>query len=129
MSRGVEIRVTSLSFQDALDRLRLVIAERGLRLFEVIDHQKAAAEVGLALRPTQVLIFGSPTAGTPLMAEWPPLALELPLRIAVWAADDGTARLSYLTAESLVTQFQLNPARVAPLAAPAALVNDALGSS
>jgi uncharacterized protein (DUF302 family) len=61
------------------------------------------------------------------MVQWPLLALELPLRIAVWAGDDNQTRLGYLTAEALVAQFQLDPARVAPLSAPAALVDDAIG--
>lgn len=127
VGRGVEIRVSSLQFDETLARLRSVIAERGLRLFDVIDHQAAAAEAGLALRPTRVLVFGSPAAGTPLMVEWPLLALELPLRIVVWQGDDNRTRLGYLTAEPLVAQFQLDPAKVAALGAPAALVDDALG--
>jgi len=110
-------------------RLQHLVADRGLRLFDVIDHQAAAADVGLELRPSRVLVFGSPVGGTPLMREWPALSLELPLRIAVWQGDDDRTRVAYLTSAALVSQFDLDPARVDPLAVPAAIVAQLLEQS
>ena len=59
-----------------MERIVAVIKDRGLRVFDVIDHQGAATEVGLALRPTRVVVFGSPQAGTPLMVERPLILAE-----------------------------------------------------
>jgi uncharacterized protein (DUF302 family) len=115
-----------LPFAETVARLRTAIVDRGLRLFAVIDHAAAADDVGLHLRSTVVLVFGAPRGGTPLMTRWPPLALELPLRLAIWDGEDGFARVAYLTAESLVAQFELDPAHVAALGVPAAVVEDLL---
>lgn len=120
--RGVDVQVSPVSFADTLERLRSVIEGRGLRVFGVIDHSAAASQVGLRLRPTTVLLFGSPAAGTPMMEGWPALALELPLRLAVWQGDDGQVVVAHAAAEALVEQFQLDPAKVRPLGVPAALV-------
>jgi uncharacterized protein (DUF302 family) len=122
VGRGFQVERSPVAFAETVDRLRTAIGERGLRLFAVIDHREAAIDVGLDLRPTVVLVFGSPIGGTPLMDQWPALALELPLRIAVWDGGDGFARVAYLTAESLVAQFELDPAHVAPLGVPAAII-------
>ena len=86
------MHVSPFPFLETMDRLQALIADRGLRLFDIIDHEAAAAAVGLELRPTRVLVFGNPAGGTPLMHEWPALALELPLRIAVWQGDDQRVR-------------------------------------
>lgn len=128
VDHGVQVHHSPLTFAETLERLESIIAARGLRLFDVLDHRAAAEEVGLDLRPTVVLVFGSPTAGTPLMERWPELALELPLRIAVWDGGDGHARVAHLTATSLANQFELDPAHVAPLGAPAAIVDELTGT-
>ena len=122
---GVATVVSPFSFDETVRRLLQTIEQRGLRLFDVIDHRAAAAEVGLALRPTVVLIFGSPAVGTPLMVERPLLALELPLRILVWASDEGV-QLGFVTAGSLADQFNLDEDEAFALGAPAALIRDAL---
>jgi uncharacterized protein (DUF302 family) len=126
-SGGVATVVSPFSFEETVRRLLADIEHKGLRLFGVIDHQAAAAEVGLVLRPTKVLVFGSPKAGTPLMVEWPLLALELPLRIVVWADDDGRAHLGFLTAGALADQFHLDEGQAAALGAPVSVIHDALG--
>jgi uncharacterized protein (DUF302 family) len=121
VSRGLVTVNSPMSFEDTSQRLLDVIHERGLQVFDVIDHAAAAAEVDLVLRPTRVVIFGSPAAGTPLMVEHPLLALELPLRILVWQ-DDGRTRLSYLDAATMGEQFEIDQMQSAPLHAPAAIV-------
>lgn len=119
---GARVERSPVAFTETVERLRAEIDERGLRLFDVIDHRAAAMDVGRHLRPTVVLVFGSPSGGTPLMERWPALALELPLRIAVWDGGDGFARVAYLTAASLVRRFELDPAEAAPLGVPEAIV-------
>ncbi len=70
-ARGVVIRIVPLEFEETVARLVAAIEGRGLRLFDVIDHREAARAAGLELRPTRVLVFGSPVAGTPLMDRSP----------------------------------------------------------
>jgi uncharacterized protein (DUF302 family) len=119
---GVQVYESELPFEEALARLRSVIAERGLHEFAVIDHAAAAAAAGLALRRTTVVVFGSPTAGTPLMVASPLLALELPLRVLVVEGDDGRTRLAHLTGAALVELVGLEGQGLQPLDAPAAVV-------
>ena len=123
---GVRTRASPHGYDATLDRLRAEIDESGLRLFATFDHDGAAREVGLELRPSRVIVFGSPAAGTPLMVEAPLLALQLPLRILVWESEGGGTMLSYLTTEALTAPIGLDPAHATALAGVAALVERAL---
>lgn len=76
-------------------RLREFVEARGLKVFAGIEHDTAALEVDLQLPFTQVLIFGSPRAGTPLMRSVPTIALDLPLRVLVWEDATGATWLGY----------------------------------
>ena len=77
----------------ATERLKEELRHREIPLFAVIDHEKNAREVGMTMASTQVLLFGSPKAGTPLMQKVPEFALRLPLRIAIIGKEDGTCKL------------------------------------
>ncbi len=88
-------------------RLSAVIAARGMKLFAVIDHSGEAAGRGLDLRDTKVVIFGSPETGTPVMASAPLAALDLPLKVLVWA-DGHQTKLSYTAPEALAARYQLS---------------------
>jgi uncharacterized protein (DUF302 family) len=77
------------------DRLVSVVTERGMTVLARIDHAQAAAGVGLDLRPTQVLIFGNPKAGTPLMQAVQTTGIDLPLKALVWQDEAGKTWLSY----------------------------------
>jgi uncharacterized protein (DUF302 family) len=83
------------SAAETVERLKAVLAKKGIQLFAHIDHASEAKNVGLALRPTQVLIFGNPKAGTPLMQSRQTIGLDLPLRVLVWEDEAGKVRLSY----------------------------------
>jgi uncharacterized protein (DUF302 family) len=120
---GIVTRIGACDAGTTLERLLAIIGERGLTVFAVFDHADAAAGVGLALRPTTVVVFGNPVAGTPLMHHRPEVALELPLRIAVWEGDDGRARLTYRSADSIGDAYALGGDLRGPLGAPAALVD------
>jgi uncharacterized protein (DUF302 family) len=91
-----------------VDRLKAVLIQKGIELFAHIDHAAAAKKVGLALRPTQVLIFGNPKAGTPLMQSRQTIGLDLPLRILVWEDEAGKVWLTYRRVASLAQQYHLN---------------------
>jgi uncharacterized protein (DUF302 family) len=80
---------------ETAERLKDLLARKGIELFAHIDHAAAARKVGLSLRPTQVLIFGNPKAGTPLMQSRQTIGLDLPLRVLVWEDEAGKVWLTY----------------------------------
>jgi uncharacterized protein (DUF302 family) len=102
----VVTKLSPWSVGDTVARLRAVIAARGMRLFAVIDHSGEAAGSGLQLRDTKVVMFGSPEVGTPAMAAVPLAALELPLKVLVWA-DGHQTKLSYTAPAALAARYQL----------------------
>ena len=103
------------SVPDTVTRLRAEIEARGLKVFAVIDHSGEAHQQGLELRDTKVVIFGSPSAGTPVMEAAPLIALDLPLKVLVYD-DQGSTTLSYLAPEALVKRYGLEPDRAAVFA-------------
>src|ERR1700744_2475478 len=85
------------SASETIDRLAKIAESKGLRIFARIDHAKGAAEVGLPLRPTQLLLFGHPKGGTPLMQDRQTDGLDLPLKALAWEDEKGQVWLSYYT--------------------------------
>jgi uncharacterized protein (DUF302 family) len=83
------------SVADAWERLEAAVAARGLTVFARIDFAADAAEVGLQLRPTRLLVFGNPRAGTPLLNAAPTVGIDLPLKVLIWEAADGSASVGY----------------------------------
>jgi uncharacterized protein (DUF302 family) len=90
-------------------KIEEILRTRGLKLFAVIDHGEEAEGAGLHLRPTKLLIFGSPKAGTPLMVASPTSAIDLPLKILVWVNDEGLTQISYNSAAYLAARHSLPP--------------------
>jgi uncharacterized protein (DUF302 family) len=80
------------SVDETVQRLEAAFAEKGLKVFAVVDHSGEAEKAGLKMRPTKVVIFGSPKAGTPLMIAAPSLAIDLPLKALV--AEDAAGKVS-----------------------------------
>jgi uncharacterized protein (DUF302 family) len=89
------------SVPETLARLQSILREKGITVFALIDHSGEAEKAGLSMRPTQLLIFGSPKGGTPLMVAAPRLAIDLPLKALAWQDEQGNVRLSYNSAEYL----------------------------
>jgi uncharacterized protein (DUF302 family) len=92
------VLVTLPSAHEAMEtvgRPKAVLAQKGMELFATVDHAQGARKVGLPLRPTQLLIFGNPKAGTPLMQAQQTIGLDLPLRALVWEDGEGKAWLTY----------------------------------
>jgi len=108
---------------EAVGRLELLLQSKGIKIFARIDQQAEAAQVGLEMRPTELLIFGDPKAGTPLMNAHPSIAIDLPLKALVWEAADGQVWLSYNSPEYLAERHQLEKA---PFKAVDALIKEAL---
>ena len=122
--------VTKLSRQpvaDTVAKLTAMISAKGMKLFVVIDQAAEARRVGLALRETTLVIFGSPTAGTPVMAASPLSALDLPLKVLIWD-DGGQTKVSYYAPAALAASHHLTADLAANLAGINALT-DALVAS
>ena len=83
------------SVPDTMKRLESLLQASGLAVFGRVDHSGEAERAGLKMRPTQLIIFGSPKAGTPLMVASPTLAIDLPLKALAWEDADGRVWLSY----------------------------------
>ena len=89
------------SVPETLKRLESILQSRSLTVFARIDHSGEAGKVGMKMRPTQLIIFGSPKGGTPVMLASPTLALDLPLKALVWEDAGGRVWVSYNSAEYL----------------------------
>ena len=92
---------SSYTVDETLKRLEGVLAERGVRVFTVIDHSGEAEKVGMKMRPTKVVIFGNPKGGTPVMVAAPSLAIDLPLKALVAEDEGGKVWVSYNSPEYL----------------------------
>ncbi len=110
-----------------VSKLTGMISAKGMKLFAVIDQSAEARQVGLTLRETTLVIFGSPAAGTPVMAAAPLSALDLPLKVLVWD-DEGQTKVSYYAPAALAARHHLSPEVAGNLAGINALT-DALVAS
>lgn len=114
------------SVDETVDKLKNLLAAKGITLFAVIDHSEEAAKVGMKMPNTKLLIFGSPKGGTPLMLAAPSIAIDLPLKILVAEDSHGKVWVSYNSPEYLKDRHGLpqdlvqNMAVVETLAANAA---------
>jgi uncharacterized protein (DUF302 family) len=107
-TEGVITKRSAFGVHETVERLTRLVDEKGLTLFAVVDHSGEAAKVGLRMADTTLVIFGSPAAGTPVMVASPLAALDLPLKVLVWAAADGTVSVSYNTPEYLAARHHLS---------------------
>jgi len=108
-------KLSSGSVAETTARLQSLAEGKGMKVFAVIDHSGEAHRVGLELRETKVVIFGSPQAGTPVMAAAPLAALDLPLKVLIWD-DDGQTKVSYTAPAALAARYGLSEELAARLA-------------
>jgi uncharacterized protein (DUF302 family) len=107
VGEGIVTKLSPWSVAETLGRLSAILSQKGMKTFAVIDHSGEAAQIGLELRDTKVVIFGNPHAGTALMEASPLAALDLPLKVLVW--EDGQAtRLSYLSPAAFGARYELS---------------------
>ena len=92
---GLTSMLSSFDPKETIDRLEAEIRRRGLTIFARIDHAVGAAEVGLTLRPTELIIFGNARGGTPLMQSAQTVGIDLPLKAVVWEDVAGKTWISY----------------------------------
>jgi uncharacterized protein (DUF302 family) len=125
---GVITLPTEFSVQTVADRLDEIARKRGLTVFARIDHQAGAAEAGLEMQEAQVLVLGSPKAGTPIMSGAPLMALELPLRVLVWAGADGRTWVSFTDPDWLGERYSVPPELIEGIRPLRTLVDSARGA-
>ena len=123
----VVTKLSRHSVADTVAKLTGMISAKGMRLFAVIDQAAEARQAGLTLRETILVIFGSPKAGTPVMAASPLAALDLPLKVLIWADGDQT-KVSYYAPAALAARHHLTADLAANLVGVNALT-DALVAS
>jgi len=127
MDRGIVDLPSRYSVPETLDRLEAILKEKGLTIFGRVDHSGEAKKVGLEMRPTQLLIFGSPKAGTPLMVAAPSLAIDLPLKALAWQDAQGKVWLSYNSPEYLQQRHNIPADLLKNIAGAGALIQKAAG--
>jgi uncharacterized protein (DUF302 family) len=119
---AIVTKTSPWSVEETVNRLSAVVAARGMKLFAIVDHSGEAEAIGLELRNTKLVIFGSPQAGTAVMQAAPIAALDLPLKVLVWA-DGHETKLSYTAPEELAARYGLSPELADPLAGINAVTN------
>ena len=86
---------SSHSVDETVTKLEGILQAKGITVFALVDHSGEAAKAGMKMRPTKLLIFGNPRAGTPVMLAAPSSAIDLPLKILVWEDDQGKVWITY----------------------------------
>jgi len=95
VNSGLINRPSKHSVDETLDRLKRTLQAKGVTVFALVDHSGEAEKVGLKMRPTKLVIFGNPKAGTPLMLAAPSIAIDLPLKILIWEDGEGKVWVSF----------------------------------
>jgi uncharacterized protein (DUF302 family) len=126
MPAGIIDIPSPYSVPETLARLQAILKEKGVTVFALVDHSGEAAKAGLEMRPTQLLIFGNPKGGTPVMVAAPSTAIDLPLKALAWQDAQGKVWLSYNDPEYLQQRHGIPANLLQNLAAPAALLRKAV---
>jgi uncharacterized protein (DUF302 family) len=126
MDQGIVTEQSSRPMEDVVRQLEELLAQKGVKLFAIIDHAREASNVGMAMPPTKLLIFGNPSAGTPIMRASPTSAIDLPLKILVAEDENGIARVSYNSPSYLQGRHGIPDELTMPLRALADLVRQVL---
>src|SRR5580704_16126049 len=92
---GIISKASKYSVPETLDRVDALLQSKGIKIFVRVDHSGEAEQAGLKMPPTQLLIFGNPKGGTPVMLAAPTAAIDLPLKALAWQDGDGKVWLSY----------------------------------
>jgi uncharacterized protein (DUF302 family) len=115
--KGIITLASNHPVDTTVEKLKALLALKGVALFALVDHSGEAEKAGMKMPPTKLLIFGSPTAGTPVMLASPSIAIDLPLKILVWEDSQGKAWLSYNSPAYLQERHNVPPELMQNLAA------------
>jgi uncharacterized protein (DUF302 family) len=106
-AQSLKVRETTSSVKEATDRLVKAVEEKGLKVAARVDHAAGAKAAGLDMPATEVVMFGNPKLGTPLMLANPHLAIDLPLKIVIWEAAPGKTMIGYTAPDALKARFEI----------------------
>jgi uncharacterized protein (DUF302 family) len=104
---GLVVKPSPHPVAETMDRIERAVKERALVVVARVDHAAAAQKAGLTLRPTELLIFGNPKAGTPLMQAVQSIGIDLPLKVLAWEDDKGKVWLAYNDPAWLATRHRV----------------------
>lgn len=121
-TNGLITVVSNFSATETMDRLEAEVQARGMTVFARINHAGGAAQVGLDLRPTEVVVFGNARGGTPLMQAAQTIGIDLPLKTLVWEDTAGKVWLSYNNPAWLAQRHGLGADAAQPVAALASML-------
>ncbi|HMC58853.1 MAG TPA: DUF302 domain-containing protein, partial [Candidatus Solibacter sp.] len=113
------------SVDKTVEKLDKILQAQGVKLFALVDHSGEAERAGMQMRPTKLLIFGNPKAGTPLMMASPSVAIDLPMKVLIWEDVDGKVWISYNSPAYLQARHGLPQELVANIAVVATLATKA----
>jgi uncharacterized protein (DUF302 family) len=126
LADGLITRPSSRSVPETLDRLESLLNSKNVKVFTRIDHSGEAEKAGLHMPPTQVLIFGNPKGGTPVMLAQPLSAIDLPLKALAWQDAEGKVWLTWNDPHYLKSRYTLSDEVLAPLVAATSLIEHSL---
>jgi uncharacterized protein (DUF302 family) len=101
------VKGSKYSVKETVDRLTAALKDKGITPVARVDHMAAAKGVGLELKPTEVLLFGNPKLGTPLMQANRHIAIDLPMKVLVWEDDGGKVWIGYTSPEILKRRYKI----------------------
>ncbi len=122
---GLIVLRSQRTVEEVITRLKQMMAARNLKIFAELDFSGDAAADGIALRPTRMLVAGSPKAGTPLIEAEPTAAIDLPLKVLVWSDGEGHTSVAYNDPQYLVRRHGLPPELMGNIAGLGMLVDKA----
>lgn len=125
-NNGLTQVASQYSVDETVKRLEFILKERGLQVFALIDHSGEAEKVGMKMRPTKLLVFGSPKGGTPVMVAAPTIAIDLPLKALVSEDESGKIWVTYNTPEYLQQRHNVPGDLVKNISGVSALVAKAV---
>jgi uncharacterized protein (DUF302 family) len=123
---GIISKQSKYSVPETLDRVDALLQSKGIKVFVRVDHSGEAEKAGLKMPPTQLLIFGNPKGGTPVMLAAPTAAIDLPLKALAWQDGDGKVWLSYNDPEYLKKRYGLSDDQIKTIAGTGSLIEQAL---
>lgn len=127
MDRGIQTLASRHSVDETVTLLQTLLRDKCVKLFCLVDHSGEALAAGFQMPPTKLLIFGNPKSGTPLMLAAPTVALDLPLRILVAQAADGTTQISWNDPVWLQQRHDFSKEFIANIAVVAAFAEKVAG--